>query len=115
MSGQEQETRGLVANGSALIRYDGSSPNDIQPSAQANRDRFDDAHLAMLDPDSLSTGRKRLFVAGMILASFLAALDLTGRRSLSCILNGLTDFEQWLPPVCQQYRASFRVLTGKHG
>lgn len=38
----------------------------------------DDAHLAMLDPDSLSPGRKKLFVVGMVLASFLASLDLTG-------------------------------------
>ncbi|GHJ89949.1 hypothetical protein NliqN6_6351 [Naganishia liquefaciens] len=115
MSGQEQETQGLVANGSASIRYDGSSPNDIQPSAQANRDRFDDAHLAMLDPDSLSTGRKRLFVAGMILASFLAALDLTVVATCMPTISSelqSSDREAWIGTAYLWSTVTFTPLYG---
>jgi hypothetical protein len=81
MSSRDQETRALV-DGVEATRYDGTHPTAAQQSIEPAPNRTDDAHLAMLDPDSLSPGRKRLFVVGMVLASFLASLDLTGEPSV---------------------------------
>ena len=80
-----------------------------------NVDRSDDPYLAMLDPNSLSPGRKRLFVAGMVLASFLASLDLTGESDHSYVFAGTSDRKQWLRRVCRRSRVNFRVQTGKLG
>lgn len=39
-----------------------------------------DSQSPMTDPQSISPAKKKLFVVGMILASFLASLDLTGEH-----------------------------------
>lgn len=65
------ESRRLVDDFSQTARYDATT------TAAPNQQQ-DDASSAMLDPLSLSPAKKRLFVCGMVLASFLASLDLTG-------------------------------------
>ena len=90
MSVRQQETEGLVP-GEAPTRYDGTVSPDTRPSVDTTVQRSDDAYLAMMDPNSLSPGRKRLFVAGMVLASFLASLDLTGESVLGHVSAAGTD------------------------
>lgn len=66
------ESRRLVDDSSQTARYVATTSATPQIKQQ------DDATFAMLDPQSLSPAKKRLFVCGMVLASFLASLDLTG-------------------------------------
>ncbi|KAJ9108706.1 hypothetical protein QFC21_000026 [Naganishia friedmannii] len=66
-----------------------NAPQDVgRPPAtaeQASKDIYenhDDSLKPMIDPQSISPAKKKFFVVGMILASFLASLDLTGTAYL---------------------------------
>lgn len=65
------ENRRLIGTSSQTARYDVTTITERD-------NQQDDAWSAMLDPQSLSPAKKRIFVCGMVLASFLASLDLTG-------------------------------------
>lgn len=94
----------------------------VKQVTEVNLDRHDDSHTSMIDPQSISPGKKKLFVGAMIMASFLASLDLTGTypstAQIAEFVNPqytLKHFCQWLLPVFQLFQVSSIALTRKHG
>ncbi|KAJ9125074.1 hypothetical protein QFC22_000027 [Naganishia vaughanmartiniae] len=78
-------------------------------------DRHGDSRTPMIDPQSISPAKKKLFVVGMILASFLASLDLTVVATciptISSELNS-SDKEAWIGTAYLWSTVTFTPLYG---
>ncbi|KAJ9104745.1 hypothetical protein QFC19_003886 [Naganishia cerealis] len=111
------ETTPLVQPSAPADEYQSTArpTSEDRPPPRPATLQHDDSHTSMINPLSISPAKKKFFVVGMILASFLASLDLTVVATciptISSELNS-SDKEAWIGTAYLWSTVTFTPLYG---